>query len=345
MSSPVIKRRRADLARLTVFLVVAGLITAYLVMVVGDIRPGDRRTYHATFANVSGLEVGDQVRVASVAVGTVKAVDVQPDASVRVTFDLDSDISLNDSTTAAVRYRNLIGDRYVELERPKAQAPVMRAGATIPASRTSSALDLDTLLNGFKPLFAGLNPTQVNDLSGQLVEVLQGQRSAVTRLVSTIASLTPALADREQLITSVIGNLDSVLGTLDGRRDALGELIDQLDELSGGLARDDDRLLDAAGRIDTLSQRGTSLVNGVRPDLTPVLEDLATGTGRLASQGDELDGVLKELPRHFDRIAQTASYGNFFNFFLCGVRLRLTDLGGVVIQTPWIYSDLARCQR
>ncbi|MBZ5732991.1 MCE family protein [Nocardioides sp. TRM66260-LWL] len=345
MSSPVLRRRRADLIRLTVFLVLAGLVTAYLVVVLGDVRPGERREYRAVFRDVSGLEVGDQVRVASVAVGTVRSVRVRPDATVEVAFDLDADVTLNDSTTAAVRYRNLIGDRYVELKRPRADAPVLAAGATIPASRTRAAVDLDTLLNGFKPLFAGLNPTQINDLSGQLVEVLQGQRSAVTRLVSTIASLTPALADREQLIGSVVGNLDRVVGTLDGRRDALGELIDQLDELSTGLARDDDRLLDAAARIDTLARRGTGLVDGVRPDLTPVLESLATGSRRLNGQADELDRVLKELPRHFLRVSQTASYGNFFNFFLCGVRLRLADLGGQPLLTPWIYSDLERCRR
>ncbi|NHA01238.1 hypothetical protein G5V59_19030 [Nocardioides sp. W3-2-3] len=37
----------------------------------------------------------------------------------------------------------------------------------IPIANTASALDLDTLLNGFKPLFAGLNPSQVNELSQQ----------------------------------------------------------------------------------------------------------------------------------------------------------------------------------
>lgn len=344
-ASPVVRRQRGDLIKLTVFLVLAGIVTAYLVVIVGDVRPGARREYHATFANVSGLQTGDQVRVASVPVGEVTSVEVQPDATVRVTFDLDDDIALNTSTTAAVRYRNLIGDRYVDLGRPDPAAPVLEPGGTIPADRTASALDLDTLLNGFKPLFAGLNPDQINQLSGQLIEVLQGQRSAVTRLVSTIASVTPALADRAQLITDVIGNLDTVLGTLDSRKDAVGTLIDQLDELVSGLARDDDQLLDAAARIDVLSRRGTSLVDGVRPNLTPVLEDLATGAGRLAGESDELQTVIKTLPVHFRRVMQTASYGNFFNFFICGVKLRVVDLSGLTVETPWVKSSLERCQR
>lgn len=344
-ASPVVRRQRGDLVKLTSFLVLAGLVTAYLVVVIGDIRPGFRREYHATFANVSGLQDGDQVRVASVPVGEVTGVEVQPDASVRVTFTLDDDIDLNDSTTAAVRYRNLIGDRYVELERPDPSAPTLAPGGTIPADRTASALDIDTLLNGFKPLFAGLNPEQVNRLSGQLVEVLQGQRSAVTRLVSTIASVTPVLADREQLITDVIDNLDTVLGTLDSRRDAVGTLIDQLDELVSGLARRDDDLLDAADRIDVLARRGTSLVDGVRPNLTPVLRDLGDGAGRLAAESDELQRVIATLPVHFRRVMQTAAYGNFFNFFICGVKLRVVDLAGLTVETPWVRSSLERCQR
>lgn len=343
--SPVVRRQRADLVKLLVFLVLAGVVTAYLVVVVGDIRPGARREYHATFANVSGLQTGDQVRVASVPVGEVTDVEVQPDATVRVTFDLDDDIDLNTSTTAAVRYRNLIGDRYVELDRPDADAPALKPGGTIPVDRTASALDLDTLLNGFKPLFAGLNPDQINRLSGQLVEVLQGQRSAVTQLVSTIASVTPALADREQLITDVVTNLDTVLGTLDSRRDAVGALIDQLDELVSGLAKRDTDLLDAADRIDVLAKRGTTLVDGVRPNLAPVLKDLGVGAGRLAGESAELQTVLKTLPVHFRRVMQTAAYGNFFNFFICGVKLRVVDLSGLTVETPWVKSSLERCQR
>ena len=345
MSSPVIRRQRADLVKLSIFLLLAGLVTAYLVVVVGNVRTGGTRTYHAVFDNVSGLQRGDQVRVASVPVGEVTGIDVRPDATVLVTFDLASDIDLNTSTTAAVRYRNLIGDRYVDLARPDATAPALASGGTIPAAHTASALDLDTLLNGFKPLFAGLNPDQINQLSGQLIEVLQGQRSAVTRLISTIASLAPALADREQLITDVVSNLDTVLGTLDSRRDAVGALIDQLDELVSGLARHDTQLLDAADRIDVLARRGTTLVDGVRPNLTPVLRDLGTGAGKLADRSTELQEVLHEMPLHFQRVMQTAAYGNFFNFFICGVKLRIIDLSGVTVETPWVRSSLQRCQR
>jgi phospholipid/cholesterol/gamma-HCH transport system substrate-binding protein len=77
-----------------------------------------------------------------------------------------------------VRYRNLIGDRILELDKGRRSAQPLAAGGTIAIAQTAPAVDLDALLNGFKPLFAGLDPSQINQLSGQLVEVLQGQTTA-----------------------------------------------------------------------------------------------------------------------------------------------------------------------
>ena len=90
-----------------------------------------------------------------------------------------------------MRYKNLIGDRYLELSGgSNGRGTTLQPGATIPASRTSPALDLDTLLNGFKPLFAGLDPKQINAVSSEIVQVFQGESGTIGTLLATVSSLT-----------------------------------------------------------------------------------------------------------------------------------------------------------
>lgn len=343
-TSVIRKRERADLIKLTTFLIVAALFTFWVGAVTGEYRTGDSDTYKASFDDVSGLEVGDQVRIAGVDVGKVRNIDVQPDSTVLVTFDVRGGATLNASTHATIQYRNLIGDRIVQLTRTDPSAEVIDAGWTIPTSQTESALDLDTLLNGFKPLFQGLNPSQVNELSEQLIQVLQGQESAVNVLVQRVGSFTTAIGDREALISQVIGNLNTVLDTVDSRRETLGLLIERLDTLLTGLDKQDTQLLIAADKIDGFAREASTLVRNARLRINPDLKALAKAARGLNMNAKTLETVLQRLPEHYRKIQNTASYGNFFNFFLCGVRVQTDGPTGQPVITPWIRSDLARCK-
>jgi phospholipid/cholesterol/gamma-HCH transport system substrate-binding protein len=331
------RRQRADLRKLTAFLVMAAVVTVWVAAITGEYRPGDRESYRAVFADVSGLAVGDEVRIAGVDVGKVKEIDVQHDSTVLVTFDVRSDQELSTATRATVQYRNLTGDRVVQLTRGRG-AGVLAAGGTIPVSQTASALDLDTLLNGFRPLFAGLSPAEINGLSGQLVQVLQGQQSSVATLVNHVASFTTTIGSREQLVGQVIRNLNSVLGAVDESSGSLGALLDGLDSLLVGLDKQDTQLLDAAAHIDRFARETSTLLVAARGDGRGDLAALAVAARGLNRESATLEQVLAALPPHYRNMQRMASYGNFLNFFLCGVRIR-TDVG----TGPWFSSDAGRC--
>ncbi|HSV39067.1 MAG TPA: MlaD family protein [Nocardioidaceae bacterium] len=333
-------RQRADLVKLGAFLALAAVVTVWIAAVTGEYRPGDRVTYAAIFEDVSGLSPGDGVRIAGVDVGKVKEIDVQADNTVRVTFDVRDDSALTTATQAAVQYRNLTGDRIVLLTQEPGRGRVLEAGGTIPVSQSASALDLDTLLNGFRPLFAGLSPSAINELADQVLQVLQGQRSAVAALVDHVASLTTTITSREGLIGQVIRNLNSVLGSVDENSGALGELIDGLDALLLGLDKQDTQLLDAAAEIDRFASETTALLADARGDARDDLAALYLTARGLNRKSATLEQVLAALARHYPAMQRTASYGNFYNTFLCGLRVQ-TDLG----TSPWLRSDARRCRR
>lgn len=340
------KATRPAFVKLIVFTVFSVLLAAYLFVIVGDVHPGKRTSYGAIFTNVSGLKSGDDVRVASVAVGKISSTKLRDDGTVLVKFDIPKKIGLSTSTTATVRYKNLIGDRYLALERPDNSADIrLSPGGTIAANRTAAALSLDTLLNGFKPLFVGLAPREINMLSEQLVQVLQGQASAVTTLISTIDSFTTTVGAREKLVSDVLTNLDVALNSVTSG-DQLGTVVDQLSILAKGLDAQAPGLTQAVTSIDGLSNAATGLLQEARTDITPSLRSLDSVASTLNDSHDYLQTLLNEFPTHFRTIQRTGSFGNFFNFFLCGVRLRLSPENQKtgVLYSPWINSDLARCQ-
>ncbi|MCX6399728.1 MAG: MlaD family protein [Propionibacteriales bacterium] len=345
--SPERRRQRSDLIKFSAFLAMAGAFTLWVAAVTGEYRPGDRTDYQAVFNDVSGLAVGDEVRIAGVDIGKVRDIDVQPDNTVVVSFDVSDGQTLTTATKATIQYRNLIGDRVVQLTQDPeagADAKALAKGATIPATQTASALDLDTLLNGFKPLFAGLSPTQVNELSGQLIQVLQGQQSAVATLVQHVGSFTTTIGNREELIGQVIGNLNDVLGTVDERKDTVGLLLDRLDTLLTRLDKQDTQVLDAAAKIDLFARETSTLLTRARGDVRGDLKGLAVAARGINSESDTLEAVLQNLPGHYRTLQNSASYGNFFNFFLCGVRVQTGLIDSAPVLTPWIYSDAPRCK-
>src|ERR1700744_6079527 len=228
------------LVKFGVFAVVMSLLTAFLFFIFGQYRTGAVSGYSALFNDASRLKTGDSVRIAGVRVGTVNGVSLQPDKKVVVKFDADRSIVLTDGTKAAVRYLNLVGDRYLELGDGPGSTRRLPAGAQISVSHTAPALDLDLLLGGLKPLVHGLNPQDVNALSSALLQIFQGEGATLQSLFNKSSSFTNTLADNDQTIENLIDNLNVVAATLNKDGGQFSGAIDKLEKLVTGLAGDRD---------------------------------------------------------------------------------------------------------
>ena len=154
-----------DLVKLLVFMVVTTLATSVLVVTIGNLDFGTSREYQAEFTDATGVVKGDDIRIAGVKVGTVKDVEIVDRTRALVTFSVQKATALSKATRADIRYRNLVGQRYISLSNEIGESTRLPAGATIPVAQTSPALDLTVLFNGFKPLFEALTPSDINQLS------------------------------------------------------------------------------------------------------------------------------------------------------------------------------------
>jgi phospholipid/cholesterol/gamma-HCH transport system substrate-binding protein len=305
------------LIKLTIFIVVTTLATGVLVMVIGNITFGSTHTYKAVFVDATGLVKGDDVRIAGVKVGSIKSVSIYDRSQAMVTFDVQTDTALTKSTHAEIRYRNLVGQRYVSLTNEIGSTGVLAAGSTIPVSKTSPALDLTVLFNGFKPLFQALSPADVNQLSYEIVQVFQGQGGTLNNLLDHTASVTQTLAARDQVIGDLITNLNSVLAHIGTRDKQLNQLITTFRQFVGGLKRDRAPILNSLNQISSLSVQTADLVSGIRQPFVSDIKHLRGLAGNIDRNKSELDRALQVLPIKLTKVGRTAIYGSWFNFYLC----------------------------
>jgi phospholipid/cholesterol/gamma-HCH transport system substrate-binding protein len=335
--------RFATPAKLGVFTLVMVVLTVFLFAVFGQYRGGTATQYSAVFNDVSRLKVGDTVRVAGMRVGTVSAMTLRPDDKVVVTFDADRAIALTTGTRVAVRYLNLIGDRYLELLNAPDSTRLLPAGSQIPEDRTAPALDLDLLLGGLKPVIQGLNPQDVNALTGSLIEVFQGQGSTLESLMSKTSSFSNTLADNRDVVQQLIVNLNDVLHTLSKDSGEFSGALDRLQQFIGELSNDRDRVGDAIEALDTGTASIAELLGKARPPLAGTVAQLNRLAPILDQGKDRIDGQLQLLPEDYRKLARLGSYGSFIPFYLCGLSFRVSDLQGRTVVLPWIQQETGRC--
>ena len=311
------QRIAAPLVKLIIFAVVTILLTGLLASTIGSVGFGDKLSYRAHFTDVTGLLPGDDIRIAGVKVGEVDEVRVVGRTTAEVAFSVDEEVRLATSTRAKVRYRNLVGQRYVALTEGAGGTAALGEDGVIPLAQTEPALDLTTLFNGFRPLFSALNPKDINAFAYEIIQVLQGEAGTVQSLLTRVSSLTNALADRDAVIGRVVDNLNSVLGTVNARDAQLSELIVQLQRLVSGLSDDRKAIGDSLASISDVAEATDGLVREGRPALKADIAALRTVTATLDASEGIVEGVIRRLPSKLRTITRTASYGSWFNFYLC----------------------------
>jgi phospholipid/cholesterol/gamma-HCH transport system substrate-binding protein len=351
--------------KLGIFTIVSILVTGLLAAIMGNIGFGAGKEYKALFASASMLEKGDDVRVAGVSIGEVKKVEHHDRSQALVTFRVKADVPVTTKTRAEIRFKNLVGDRYMALESGAAEgaspedvdAERLHVGDTIPITNTSPALDLTVLFNGFQPLFRALNPTQVNELSLNLLRVLQGEGGTIKSLLQNTASLTNTLGERDQLISEVITNLSSTLDTVNEHSEQLSELIVELKGWMGDLAADRKAIGSSLENISGLTEVVADLLKEGRPLLKSDIAQLRQVAQTLTRPENQkiLANLLDTLPESMSDQTRTGTMGSWYSYYLCAVggtiKLPvLSDIPGLAalqdaLSDFSLRSTAKRCQR
>lgn len=309
------------LTKLVVFVVVTLVATTILALSIANYTGGGEG-FKARFTDVTSLNPGDEVRIAGVRVGKVTAVSIVDRRMAEVEFELQDRDWLPASTIATIRYRNLVGQRYISLDQgPGEQGRKLNAGDTIAVENTRAALNLTTLFNGFRPLFRTLTAEDVNKLSYEIIQVFQGEQGTIRDLVASTASLTNKIADKDAVIGDLVRNLNVVLQTVNDRNDQFDQLIVNTEALVSGLSQERNTVGQAVSSLAGLTDATADLLEPTRPSLQGSIAGLSQLTGTINDRSADVNTALENLPVKMEKLGRVGSYGSWFQFYLCGIDL------------------------
>ncbi|MBY4569138.1 mammalian cell entry protein [Gordonia sihwensis] len=319
---------RATVIKLGAFALAMILVLVGLVLVFSRYQGGSSDKYSAVFASASAMKSGSVVKIAGVDVGAVSSVKLNRDNQAEVTFTVNDNYRLPKSVQARIRYQNLTGDRYLELQPGTGDmSQTLSAGDQIPLKQTEPALDLDNLLGGFQPLFRTLDPDEVNQLTSSLIAIFQGQGAGLNTLLASTSEFTNKIADRDQLIGSVIDNLNKTLSTLEADHKGLDQSVDRMQKLISGLAQDRGVYGEAISQASQATTGLASLMNATRPDLKETVSALGRTSEQALKAEPFIRNLLGRLPGDFKMLSNLGSYGAWLQIYFCRIRLLLPGPG------------------
>lgn len=308
------------LVKLGVFVTVCALCTALVSNTLH--RPFGTPTagFTAVFTDALGVKPGSDVRIAGVRVGKVDAVKLR-EGKAMVSFEVTSDQKLPSGTGAAVRYADLLGARYIALT--TGGGGTLAEGATIPVERTTPALDLTKLFNGFKPIFDVLQPADVNQLAKEIVAVFQGEGPTINALLTRIVSLTDTFAGQDKVIGQVLANLQPVLDSTIAHGQDFKDLVAGLGALASGLAGNRGLITDALDSGARLAGTVAGVVRQTQPSIDRDLRSLFELSGKLDANRKPLVEALHDLPKVLGKVDTILGYGGWANIYFCNLSLEI----------------------
>ncbi|WP_019201580.1 MlaD family protein [Tsukamurella sp. 1534] len=276
-------RFRASTIRLIVFVVVVALGTTFTVRALQRPAPGSQVEYTAQFTNASGLRPGDDVRVLGVQVGKVKTIDLRRGeggrgsfAEVALTVEREQEIYKN--SRLAIRFQNLTGQRYVDLQRDKAPAETLPVGSTVRTAQTVPSFDITTVFNGLQPVLAAMRPEDINHFAQSVEVAMNGDGSGLGPMLDAIDQLATFTDNRAALFETLIQNFSNLSESIGGKSSSMATIIAYLNRLG--------RVMAASGpAFQVLASDGAQVITaadallanlGMTPDSNPWLADLVS---------------------------------------------------------------------
>ena len=252
--------------------------------------------FDVAFPEATQLAVQADVRVAGVEVGKVQSKRADPDDSRTIaTLQIERRYApVGTDARATLRQKTLLGETYVELRPGSEGAPPLPENALLDNDQVEASVELDEILNALDPFTrqafrtwqqslaesgAGrgqdLNDTLGNlpgfvEEGGDLLAVLDTQRSALNGLVKNTGVVFRALTEREDQLRALIENSDTTFTAIQRQREAFADTFaifpTFLNESRSTFAR-----------LDRFARDTRPLVRDLRPaldDLGPTLEDV-----------------------------------------------------------------------
>ncbi|MFI6866481.1 MlaD family protein [Nocardia sp. NPDC050406] len=255
------------------------------------VLPLGKATYTAELSEARAVDVGDEVRVAGIPVGTVKSLRLLPDR-VRMTFTVNDEVRLGDLTSLEVRMLTVVGGHYIAVF-PAGDEPL--GDGVIPPERVRLPYSLIRTLQDAAAPTAEVDGDTLRRNFTALQQSLSGSPDALRRMGNAVESLVGLLNRQNSDISRALTVMDEYLTTIDRNKSLLGTFVRKIGELeTRGLAKK----AEIAEALVVTSEL-LSRIAAIEPAWTSVLEPLADklveAVPQLEDLGRRIDQALTGL--------------------------------------------------
>ncbi|MBL1074115.1 MCE family protein [Nocardia sp. 2] len=219
---------------------IAGVVVCAVALLAAGtlyVIPFGQRTYIADFKISGGARAGDEVRVAGINVGKIRAVDLVGD-HVEVSFTVNSDVRVGDRSAVEVKMLTPIGGHYLALS-PVGDKDL--GEKHIPPERTTTPFELSDILDRGTPIFGQVDATTLRGTIGELNSALEGQPDALRGVIGNANELTGLLAQRTAQLDTALQVSDEYIAAIATDKAMLADFVRQLGTVADSLGnRKDD---------------------------------------------------------------------------------------------------------
>jgi phospholipid/cholesterol/gamma-HCH transport system substrate-binding protein len=273
---------------------------------------GGGTTYRAVFTEAGGLQTDDEVRVAGVAVGKVTDVSLVGD-HVTVAFRVKH-TWVGDESTAAIKIKTLLGERYVALD-PQGAAK-QSPKAVIPRSRTTAPYDVVQALSDLTTTTDKIDTEQLATAFDTLSADLAGTPANVRAAVTGLSRLSRTISSRDAQLRTLLARTRDVSGVLADRSGQLTQLITDGNLLLTEISKRRAVIHSLLVNTTALSQQLSGVVTDNQAQLKPAMQQLSGVLDVLKRNQSNLDASLKLLGPFVTVFANNLGNGRWFDTYV-----------------------------
>jgi phospholipid/cholesterol/gamma-HCH transport system substrate-binding protein len=269
------------------------------------------RGHTAALSEAGGLEPGDDVRIAGVKVGKITSVDLEQ-AHVRVGFTVNRSTKLGDKTSAAVRIKTILGQKFLSLD-PAGKGSLDKE---IPLSRTTPAYDVVDAFSDLATTAEDINTDQLATSLDTIANTFRDSAEEVRAAVKGLGRLSRMVASRDDQLRSLLDHANGVTGVLADRNAEIVSLLSDGDLLLLELHKRREDFHTLLVSTATLADQLTGLVRDNREAIRPALANLKNVLAVLETNQANLDRSIRLLAPFVRVFANTTGNGRWFDTYI-----------------------------
>lgn len=293
--------------RFVLFATLSLVLTGFIAGQIVDAGFADHYELTARLDDATGLEEGDDVRVAGVPVGSVRAVRAV-EGRAELTLGVRSDVSLPTDTRAEISWVDLTGSSQVDLVPGQADAE-LTAGDAIERTRSSAgvgrlAADLGAFVGAF-------DPEQLNELLSSVQRILDGNEQRLVTLVHDLGDLMEVVTDREDAVETMLADYAEVAETAVARERQLRGIVDDLVALTEAFDQSEEALGSGLEAATALTRETGDFLDANQQQLEAMLDDIGVLLALLRPRLDDLEAGMAQLPETLARLYGAVRHGEY----------------------------------